>query len=179
VHRTTSAVLSAVTIVAALGLGGCGSQGGEDVSSATPVTLTPYVPPPPPETVPPTPLPPPEALVDVMVRLTDPNVPAADRAVLIQDWTPDDVAALGSFDTAVNDAGFRPLTFEANNVRWKGDAGNVAAAFVIRTPNPRYSEFKFPLEFNPVDGGWQVTRETADTLLNFGQPTPPPLPPPP
>jgi len=114
-----------------------------------------------------------------MVRLTDANAPAADRAVLIQDSTPDDIAAIGSFDSALSNAAFRPLTFEANNVKWKGDAGNVSSAFVIRTPNPKYSEFNFPLEFTPAEDGWHLTRETADMLLNFGQPAAPPLPRPP
>lgn len=133
------------------------------------------------------PLPAPEALIDVMTRITDPGVPGVEKVGLIQYSTPADPGALDRFDKAVSDSGFRPLTFEANDLHWANDTpGNVAAAFVIRTQNPKYSEFNFPLEFSPVDGGWQLTRQTADMLLDFGNdsktssssPTAPPPPPP-
>jgi hypothetical protein len=166
------AVLSAVAFAAALGLGGCNRS--IDPPDAAPVTLTPITTQAPSEAAVPTgPLPPPAALIDVMVRITDPGVPGTDKVGLIQYSTPEDPGALDRFDKAVSDSGFRPLSFEANDLKWSNDIpGNVAASFIIRTHNPKYSEFNFPLEFSPVDGTWQLTRQTADMLLDFGNDSP-------
>ncbi|MDT5017335.1 MAG: hypothetical protein QOD39_3495, partial [Mycobacterium sp.] len=161
---TRTAVLSAVAIAAALGLSGCIHT--IEPPSATPVTLTPITSPPAPEVVP---LPPPAALIDVMARLTDPNVPGADKLNLVQYSKPDDAAALDRFDKAVSDGGFRPLAFEANDLAYaEHGAGNVVSNFVIKTANPQAGDsgnFTFPMEFTLAETGWQLTRETADTLL--------------
>jgi hypothetical protein len=142
------------------------------------VTLTP--PPGLPEAAPPAPLPPPEALIDVMVRLTDPNVPGIEKLGLVQLSTPQDAAALERFDKAVTDGGFRPLTFEANDLAHAQNPAAVQANFVIKTANPRAGEggdFKFPMEFILApEGTWQLTRDTADMLLEFGGPEPTPTP---
>jgi hypothetical protein len=144
------------------------------------VTLTPVTPPPNPADIP---LPPPEALTDVMVRLTDPNMPTPDKLNLIQAATPDDAAAIDRFDKALGDGGYRPLTFEANGVGWSAKVGgNVLVTMIIKTANPQAGEggnFNFPMEFTSNQGGWQLTRQSADMLLQYGGPKPPPPPPPP
>ncbi|MGV0790976.1 hypothetical protein [Mycolicibacterium sp. XJ1819] len=171
--------MGAVAIAAALGLGGCTDR--IDPPPTTPVTLTPPSPFVAAEDAPPMPLPPPEALIDVMVRLTDPAVPGAEKVGLIQFGKPTDGPALDSFDRAISDAGFRPLVFEAHDLQYvQGDRGNVTASFVIRTANPRVGDggdFRFPMEFAHGDGTWQLTRQTADMLLEFGGSPAPPAPP--
>jgi hypothetical protein len=180
VHRSAClVVLSAAAIAAALGLGGCSR--GVEIPPTTPVTLTP--PPVLPEAQD-IPLPPPEALVDVMVRLTDSNVPAADRLNLIEFSTAADVDAIARFDKAVTDGGYRPLTFEARDIAWSAKPGGaVVTTMVIKTANPQAGEggnFTFPMEFLLNQGTWQLTRESTDMLLQYAAGTessPPPAPP--
>ena len=131
----------------------------------TPVTTPPGIP-----------LPPPEALTDVMVRLTDPNVAGSDKVNLIQYATPEDAGAIDRFDKAVADGGYRPLGFQANDIQWSAKkGGNVLVNLVIMTANPQAGEggnFTFPMEFFLDPTGWQLTRDSADTLLQYGGPAP-------
>jgi hypothetical protein len=177
VHRSACIpVLSAVAIATALGLGGCSRE--VEIPPTTPVTLTP--PPPAPEAQN-LALPPPEVLTDVMVRLTDPNVRGPDKLHLVQSSTPADAEAIDRFDKAVNDGGYRPLTFEAKDVAWAAkEGGNVLTTMIIRTANPQAGEggdFNFPMEFVLNQGVWQLTRESADMLLQYAGPAPSPVPP--
>jgi hypothetical protein len=186
VHRTTrAAVLGAVAIAAALGLSGCSGQE-EANPEASMQTLPPITKPP---TIPPevqgatiAPLPPPQALIDVMARVADPNVPGADKIDLVEFATPDDAAAMDKFGKALADGGYQPLTFEATDLRWaQGAPGKVLAVVTIKTANPQAGDFKFPMEFNSVDDKWQLTRRTADALLHLGEvasqpPSPTPTP---
>jgi hypothetical protein len=169
VHRTFAAVLSAVTMVAALGLSGCS----DDTSSApspTPLPLTES------PTVSPTdtgaPLPSPTALTDLMGRLADPAIPGTDKIGLVQYGTPADAVALDRFAKALHDSGYAPLTFEAGDLLWAQDqTGNVIADITINASNPQTAghDLQFPMEFSPQGDSWQLTRQTANLLLQFGQ----------
>jgi hypothetical protein len=132
----------------------------------TPVTTPPEIP-----------LPPPEALVDVMVRLTDPDVAGADKVRFIQYATPEDAGAIDRFNKAVNDNGYRPMEFEANDIQWSAKTGgNVLTNLVIKTASPQAGDggnFTFPMEFILDQAGWQLTRDSADTLLQYDGPAPP------
>ena len=186
--RRPTAVLSAVTVVAAFGLSGCG-QPGEPGSATTPAAET--SPAPSVGMAPPSvpsrggpPLPPSAALTDVMARLSDPAVPGEQKVALIEDGSAGEAAGLDRFSAALRDNGALPLTFEARDLAWsQSDPGNIVATVVIRTADPQAPEFAFPMEFAPADGSWQLTRQTADLLLELdasGAPPPPaPAPPPP
>jgi hypothetical protein len=116
------------------------------------------------------PLPPPEALIDVLARLSDPAVPGADKIGLVELAEADDAAALDKFGKALADNGALPLTFEAVDLKWsESDAGNVVATVNVTTANKPPGTFSFPMEFTPARGGWELTRKTADLLLEFGQ----------
>lgn len=179
-HRSACLIVSsAVAFAAAFGLSGCSR--GVEIPPTTPVTLTPVAPPPVAADIP---LPAPEAIVDTMTRLTDPNAAPQDRLNLIQFATPPDADAIARFDKALDDGGYRPLSFEANDIGWSAKAGgNVLVNMVIHTANPQAGEggdFKFPMEFAPNQGGWLLTRDSADMLLQYGGPAPsttPPAPP--
>lgn len=185
--RHTVAILSAAATAAALGLGGC-AQSGDPESAGTTATVetspAPSVglaPPGPPARGGP-PLPAPAALTDVMGRLADPALPGDQKIVLIENGTADEAAGLDRFATALRDNGALPLTFEVRDMAWsQADPGNVVATVVVRTSNPQTGEFTFPMEFAPADESWQLTRRTADLLLELdGEPgAPPPAPPPP
>jgi hypothetical protein len=96
-------------------------------------------------------------LTDVMGRLADPNVAGTDKVGLVQYGTPADAAALDRFGKALRDSGYMPLTFEARDLTWAQDQqGNVIANITIETPSPQQDT-------------WQLTRQTADLLLQFGQ----------
>ncbi|HJT95433.1 MAG TPA: hypothetical protein VJ777_26430 [Mycobacterium sp.] len=173
-HRTIRAtVLSAVAIAAALGLSGCGGDDNSGqpaaVESPPPITKPPAAPVSPPPAI--DPLPPPTALTDVMARLADVNVPGADKVALVEYATADDAAALDRFGRALRDGGFTPLTFEATDLTWsQAHPGNVVANIIIKTANRQAGgDFTFPMEFSPTHGSWQVTRQTADMLLQLGQ----------
>ncbi|MCK0174385.1 MULTISPECIES: hypothetical protein [Mycobacteriaceae] len=172
-RRTTIArYLSAATVtVAAFGLVGCGDDSPPPApppTSAAPISTTPAPPPA-------APLPAPEALTDVLYRLADIGVPGAARAELVQDSGPGDAAALDRFGKALADNGFLPLTFEARDIAWSpSQSGDVTANVVVTTPNPQAGEFDFPMDFTPVGSGWQLTRATADLLLDFGAAKEPP-----
>ena len=178
-HHPFAAVLGAVTIVAALGLSGC-SDDRSAAPSPTPVPLTT------PSTVSPSatdigaPLPSPTALTDVMGRLADPAVPGTDKVGLIQYGTPADAAALDRFAKALHDSGYAPLTFEATDLKWAQDQkGNVIATVTMKPGGPAATDqsLEFPMEFSPQADAWQLTRQTADLLLQIGQqPTATPTP---
>ena len=178
-HRTFAAVLGAVTIVAALGLSGCS----DDTSSApspTPVPLTkpPTVSPSPVEAG--APLPSPAALADVMGRLADPAIPGPDKVGLVQNGTPADGAALDRFAKALHDSGYAPVTVDATDLMWASDQqGNVIANVTMKPGGPAATDktLKFPMEFSPQADAWQLTRQTADLLLQIDpQPTAKPTP---
>ncbi len=185
--RHTVVILSAAATAAALGLGGC-AQSGDPESTGTTATVetspAPSVglaPPGPPARGGP-PLPAPAALTDVMGRLADPALPGDQKIVLIENGTADEAAGLDRFATALRDNGALPLTFEVRDMAWsQADPGNVVATVVVRTSNPQTGEFTYPMEFAPADESWQLTRRTADLLLELdGEPgAPPPAPPPP
>lgn len=194
-RRTPTAVPSAATTVAALGLlaglslglGGCSA----DVASPPtdqPTTTSILAAAAPPADA--GPLPAPEALSDVMSRLADPAVSGADKLALIQNTAPTDGAALDRFTTALRDTGFTPVTVSASEIRWSDNhPGHVLATIKVTGPDPGPSEagggeFAFPMEFGRTGTTWQLTRETADMLLAFGNahtdaPGPPPGPTPP
>lgn len=177
-QRTVAVILSAATIVAALGLSGC-SDDTSTAPSPTPFPLSkpPTVPAPPTETG--APLPPPAALTDLMSRLADPNVPGADKVGLVEHGTPADAAALDRFAKALTDSGYAPLTFDATDLMWsQGQTGNVIANMTIKASGPQTGkDLKFPMEFAPQQDSWQLTRQTADLLLQIGQqPTTTPTP---
>ncbi|BBY15537.1 hypothetical protein [Mycolicibacterium litorale] len=164
----TAVVRSAVTIlVAAFGLCGCGSDKppAPAPTAATSAPAAPAVAPPP------APLPPPSALTDVLYRLADPNVPGAQRAGLIEDAGPGDAAALDRFGRALADNGYHPMTFDAADLAWTAtgdaDGDDVVATVIARTPPGRTGgDFTFPMEFaHTPDGGWLLTRDSADMLL--------------
>ena len=116
------------------------------------------------------PLPPPEALIDVLARLSDPAVPGADKIDLVELATADDAAALDKFSRALADNGALPLTFEATDLKWsEAETGNVVATVDVTTANKPPGNFSFPMEFTPVRDKWELTRKTANLLLEFGE----------
>ena len=160
-------------MVAAFGLCGCDSPPPPAAPETQTTSLAASAPPSS------TPLPPPEALVDVLNRLADPAVPGADKIGLVELATADDAAALDKFGKALADNGALPLTFEAVDVRWSAtEAGHVVATVNVTTANTPPGKFSFPMEFAPVRDGWQLTRKTANLLLDFGEGATAPSPPP-
>jgi hypothetical protein len=125
-------------------------------------------------------LPPPEALTDVLYRLADTSVPGDQKVPLVEGATNEDGAKLDKFGKALQDSGYTPLGFTAENIAWASSpAGNVTADVTVHSQNPAVTNgFTFPMEFKPAaGGGWQLSRTTADILLTFNQnpatPTPP------
>ncbi|SEH76098.1 hypothetical protein SAMN04489835_3770 [Mycolicibacterium rutilum] len=175
---TRAAVLSAVAIAAALGLCACGDDPAA-APPAAPATPAPITKPPTVEPSEPSaavaPLPPPSALTDVLARLADGAIPGGDKLDVIENATPADGASMDRFTTALRDGGYAPVTFEANDLTWAdGQKGVVLAVVTIRTANPQAGDFTFPMEFRFADDHWQLSRRTADSLLQMGEPTPTP-----
>ena len=166
--RNLFSVLSAATIVAALALSGCSNhdESKPAPSPGAPQTSAAAIAPSDPGAA----LPAPEALADVLYRLADPAVKGSDKLALVESTTPDDAATMDRFASALRDGGFTPLTVTASDVMWSDrEPGDALATVKIETSNPANpGGFTFPMEFRPHDGGWQLSRETADMLLAFG-----------
>ena len=128
------------------------------------------------------PLPPPTVLIDVMNRISDANVPGADKTGLIESATPGDAESMDGFGKALSQTGYAPVTWEATDLRWAPETpGNVRALVTLRAVNPQARDFTFPMEFISVDNSWRLTRRSADALLHPGDaarpvPTPTPTP---
>jgi hypothetical protein len=164
-QRPTVFPLVAVAFFGVVALSGCNSDAppAAEPSSATTVT-TPVAAPAS------SPLPAPQALTDVLARLSDPAVPGADKISLVELATADDAAALDKFGKALADNGALPLTFEAVDLKWsETEVGNVVATVNVTTANKPPGKFSFPMEFTPVRDDWQLTRKTANLLLEFGE----------
>ena len=59
----------------------------------------------------------------MLVRLSDPAVPGADKIGLVELATADDAAALDKFGRALADNGALPLTFDATDLKWSETQG--------------------------------------------------------
>ncbi|WP_204079963.1 hypothetical protein [Mycobacterium riyadhense] len=185
-HPNVCVTLGTAAVAAALGLAGCS----HDDESEKAAAAAPVVPPATSSAVaapPSAPLPAPEALTDVLSRLADPAVPGVDKLNLVEGSTSEMAAALDRFTTAARDGGYLPMTFAANNLAWSDrNPSDVVATVVVTTAQPNNREFTFPMEFTPFQGGWQLSRRTAEMLLALGNsrgstssaPAPAPSPPP-
>jgi hypothetical protein len=166
-HNPLFGVLSAVTIVAALSLSGC-SDHTESKSAQSPFEQSPTA------QAPPEPaaaaLPTPDALTDVLYRLADPAVKGTDKLQLVEATTPDDAASIDKFATALRDGGFTPLMLTATEIRWSDrQPGDALASIDITTPDPtNQGKFTLPMEFHQDKGAWQLSRDTGNMLLAFG-----------
>jgi hypothetical protein len=117
-------------------------------------------------------LPAPEALTDVLYRLADTSVPGDQKVPLVEGATNEDGPRLDKFGKALQDSGYTPLGFTAENIAWASSpAGDVTADVTVHSKNPAMtSGFTFPMEFKPAAGGtWQLSKTTADILLTFDQ----------
>lgn len=170
-HRI--AVLSAATIVAALGLSGCSSdeRGGATSSHPAPTAASVR------STAQVAPLPPPEALAGVLYRLADPAVPGSQKLNLVQGATPDNAPIFDQFANALLNGGFAPMTVDVRDLAWSDrDPSDVVANVNVTSPDPRGPRFSFPMEFTPYQGGWQLSARTADVLLAYSPAPPAPTP---
>jgi hypothetical protein len=159
--------VSAAAVVAALGLSGCSSGDSKNSSSAAesaaPAASSPLAAPPA------APLPPPEALTDVLSRIADPNVPGINKVNLIEGATPESAATLDKFSNALRDNGYPPMIFVADNIAWSDkNPSDVMATITVKTAHANNGAITFPMEFTPTQGGWQLSKRTAETLLALG-----------
>jgi hypothetical protein len=194
-QRGLSIALSAAAAVAVLGLAGCSHAGPRVVSSPSsrgPATSTPLIVAAPPSA----PLPSADALIDVLNRLADPNVPGGNKVGLVEGATAESAGTLDNFTNALRDNGYLPMTFAATDLAWSDkNPSHVRATVTVNTAQANNGKFTFPMEFTPFQGGWQLSRRTAEMLLALGNstagptppanpappaaPAPPPAPPPP
>lgn len=159
-------ILSAVAIAAALGLGACGAQSEQKQPEAAVETAPPTVGDQVPAGPPAAALPPPTALADVMGRIADSNVPGADKTALIESAAPGDVDEMDKLGQALTQNGYTPLTFEARDLRWvQGTSDTVSAVISLKSANPQAGDFSYPMDFILTDNTWQLTRGSADELL--------------
>ena len=160
--RNNPVVRSAVTIslVAALGVSGCGET--SRPANSSPTSAVDHLVPAGPVA---SPLPPADVLSAVLARLADGSVPAEQKVALVQYATVDDRPALTNFGEALRASGFDPLTVQVADLRWGGDPGDVTANVTLGSPNPAVKPFTYPMEFSPAQNTWQLSRRTADQLL--------------
>lgn len=166
-HLQLTPPLSAAIISAAVVLSACSSHHQPRIASSVPPAAPPTSSK---AAVPPTtPLPPPEALTDILARLADPNVPGINKVSLVEGATPESAGTLDKFTGALRDNGYLPLNFVANDIAWSDkNPAHVMANVVVNTAQPANARFTFPMEFTPFQGGWQLSRRTAEMLLALG-----------
>jgi hypothetical protein len=174
-RRLRIVVFGAATILAAVGLSGCAH--GESKLSSPAAVSAPLPTPTAVASQPSAPLPPPEALVDILTRLADPVVPGTDKVGLVEGATPASAATLDKFTNALRDGGYLPMTFVAKDLAWSDkNPSNVTATVTVNTAHATNRVFTFPMEFTPFQGGWQLSRKTAEMLLVMNNSTPTPTP---
>lgn len=162
-HRHRNIVSTAVAAV--LALAGCGHHEATQPAAELPLTSTTVA-----TVTPASPLPAPEALTDVLYRLSDPEVPGAEKVPLIEGAKPTDAETIEKFAPALRDGGYLPLSLEVAAITWSDRyPGNVTADVTVSTANSATGGFSFPMEFTPHDGRWQLSQATAKTLLAFGK----------
>ncbi|HET9874919.1 MAG TPA: hypothetical protein VFQ37_04040 [Mycobacterium sp.] len=160
-YRNRTTVAGAAIISAAVGLSGCSPT---SPPAAVPLTSSLSV-----VAVQAAELPPAEALTGLLYRLADPAVPGAEKLDLIEGAKPTDAATLDRFATALKDGGYTPLTFEAADIAWSDrHPGGAVADVNVSTANPGTAGFSLPMEFRPRGDGWQLSQQTAEMLLAFG-----------
>jgi hypothetical protein len=172
------AVLGAIISVVALGLSGCSE---EPIPSMPEPSTSSAVVPGGLSAAPKAPLPTPETLVGLLTKLADPSVPGEQKVGLVQFATPEDGEALDRFAQATVDGGLAPLTFQATDLGWSPtDYADVVATVTVSSANPapQARPFSYPMQFTLHEGAWQLTRVTADQLLELG-PVPSEIPSPP
>lgn len=118
-----------------------------------------------------------------MARLADPNVPGINKVGLVEGATPESAGTLDKFTNALRDNGYLPMSFVARDIAWSDKTpSNVVATIDVNTAQPANGSFHFPMEFTPFQGGWELSRLTAETLLALGKspavtpPSPAPAP---
>jgi hypothetical protein len=160
VHSTPAVILSAVTIVAALGVAGCAQTPPPAESpSHQPTTVAAA--------------PSPDALTGVLLRLADTSIPVEQKVGLVQYATVDDQPVLTNFGEALKANGFVPLNVAATDLAWSAQPGNVLANVTLSTADPAVKPFTYPMEFTPLHDAWQLTQRTADQLLPLAGTTAP------
>jgi hypothetical protein len=130
-----------------------------------------------------------------LARLADPNVPGTNKLNLVEGATPESAPTLDKFTNALRDNGYQPMTFVADSIAWSDrNPADVQATVTVKTARANNGVFTFPMEFAPFQGGWQLSKRTAQMLLALGNspapsatpsasppappaPAPPPAPP--
>ena len=107
----------------------------------------------------------------MLTRLSDPAVPGADKIGLVELATADDAAALDKFGKALADNGALPLTFDSHRPEMVGNRERATwwRPSTSRPPTNRRASSASRWSSRPVRDGWQLTRKTADLLLDFGE----------
>ncbi len=161
----------AVVATALLCAAACGEHAHPALSESSSTTTTASAPQAAPS--PNAPLPSPDALSDLLTKLADPAVPADQKVGLVEGATPDDADKFNKFVKALQDNGYLPIGVTAENIAWSNyQPGNVTADVTIHS-QAMTTGFTYPMEFKSTpDGGWQLSRTTAETLLTFGQNSP-------
>lgn len=84
-------------------------------------------------------------MTDVLYRLSDPEVPGADKLPLVEGAKPADAATIDKFATALRDGGYLPLNLEAADLGWSDRyPGNVTADVTVNTANPAMRHVRLP-----------------------------------
>ena len=79
---------------------------------------------------------------------------------LVEGATDDDAEKLDKFGKALQDNGYTPLDFTAENIAWASSTpGNVTADVTVHSQNPAMRRVHVPDGVQPAPaGGWQLSR---------------------
>ncbi len=102
-----------------------------------------------------------DEVVAIMTKLTDPNIPAADKTdIVTPGFTPEEAESIDDRLNRMNAVGLLPLTFMVTNIQ---PAANNLAGATVSTTGRWYNQYTPPGPIVLVDQGghWLITHDDA------------------
>jgi hypothetical protein len=112
------------------------------------------------------PVPTPDEVVGVMAKLTDPGIPAANKAdIVTPTFAPEEAGTTDDHLNSLNSRGYIPFNFVVTDIQRAPD--NFAGATVAAPRDyPYYSIRPVPIVLISQSGRWSITHDAAMAFLN-------------
>ena len=100
----------------------------------------------------------------ILAKLTDPNIPAANKGnIVTPGFAPDEAGTIDDHLNRLNASGYLPFNFVVTDIQ---PAPNNIAGATVAVPNGVRGTAPGPIVLADQGGRWLITHETAMTALN-------------